>query len=48
MMPMMAKEHGRNDENDHAHGERSIGTKKKNRVTAVYLIVYTSIYYTSS
>ena len=40
MMPIMAKEHGRNDDNDHAHDERSIGTKKENIVTAVYLYLF--------
>ena len=32
MMPMMAKEHGRNDDNDHAHDKHSISTKNENIV----------------
>ena len=40
MMPVMAKEHGRNDNNDHAHDEHSISTKKENIVTAVYSYLF--------
>jgi hypothetical protein len=36
MVPMMVKEHGRNDDNDHAHDEHNISTKKENIVTAAY------------
>ena len=40
MMPVMAKEHGRNDNNDHAHDEHNISTMKENIVTSVYSYLF--------